>query len=265
MLDDYLTKYSFARMRRADGILEVVLHTDGGPLVWGEEVHRLLGEMFAAVGSDSNNRVIILTGSGDTFCSDVAWGSWDDTKTPEGRNRIYMEGRRLHMQFMEMSAPVITAVNGPAHQHAELAVMGDIVLAADTASFQDTHFSGHGRVPGDGSHVVWQLLLGINRAKYFHLTGRVMGVEEALALGVVNEVLPPNDVLPRAWELAQGLSKGTDLLLQYSRIVLNLRMKRAMESDLGFGLTLENLAAVADHFGPQDLVRLRGGDGAAHG
>ena len=65
---------------------------------------------------------------------------------------------------------MIAAVNGPATVHAEVAVLCDIALAAETAEFQDrAHFSGFHVVPGDGSHLVWPLLLGLNRGKYFLL------------------------------------------------------------------------------------------------
>ena len=75
------------------------------------------------------------------------------------------------MNFLNIEVPVISAVNGPAWRHSELPLLADIVLAADTAQFQDSaHFTG-GLVPGDGMHIVYPLLLGVNRARYFLLTG----------------------------------------------------------------------------------------------
>jgi enoyl-CoA hydratase/carnithine racemase len=130
--------------------------------------------------------------------------------------------------------------------------MCDIVLASTTTTFQDGHFI-HGRVPGDGVHVVWPLLLGLNRAKYFQLTGQVLSSVEAQSLGIVNEVLAPDRLRPRAWEIARELAKRSTLLLRYSRVALNINLQRLLQGDIGYGLLLENMGAVDDHFKPEDL------------
>jgi enoyl-CoA hydratase/carnithine racemase len=250
--EDYRTKYENARMRREDGILEVTLHTDGGALVWSEVAHRELGYAFYDIGADKENRVVILTGAGESFCAQIAPTGWGDIKTPMGRDKVYWEGKRLHMNLLNVEVPMIAAVNGPAHTHAELALMCDIVLASTTATFQDGHFI-HGRVPGDGVHVVWPLLLGLNRAKYFQLTGQILSSVEAQSLGIVNEVLAPDRLGLRAWEIARELAKRSTLLLRYSRVALNINLQRLLQGDIGYGLLLENMGAVDDHFKPEDL------------
>lgn len=250
-LDEYANRYENLRVRRADGILEVALHTNGDSLIWSESAHRELGYAFSDIGADPDNHVVILTGVGDNFCAEISRQGWGDLKTPIGRDKLYWEGKRLLQNLLDIEVPIIAAVNGPAHAHAEMAVMSDIVLASETASFQDPHFS-HGRVPGDGVHVVWPLLLGPNRAKYFQLTGQVLSAHEAKALGVVNEVLPKDRLLDRAWEIAHQLcSHGSKLLLRYSRVALNLQLQRLLRSDIGYGLALENLSAVDDNLSPE--------------
>src|ERR1700729_1709504 len=106
------------------------------------------------------------------------------------QEKIYLEGKRLLDNLLNIDVPVIGAVNGPARIHAELAVLSDIVLAAETAVFQDAAHMPNGVVPGDGVHVVWPLLLGPNRGRYFLLTGQRLSADEAQAAGVVSEVLP---------------------------------------------------------------------------
>ena len=73
-------------------------------------------------------------------------------------------------------------------------------------------------VPGDGVHVVYPMLLGANRGRYFLLTGQSIGAEEALRLGLVSEVLSPEALLSRAWELAEQIAKKSDLVLRYTRV-----------------------------------------------
>lgn len=235
--------YAFARLHRTDGILEVTLHTDGGPLQWGERVRRELCQLFADIGGDPENRVVILTGTGDVFCTEFQKRGYSDSSTPASRDKNYWHGKHLLRNLVAIEVPVIAAVNGPAHLRAEIPAMCDIVLAADTASFRDPHYQDE-RVPGDGAHVVWPLLLGINRARYFQLTGRVMSADEALQLGVVAEVVPSDQLMDRARQLARQLSEASTLQLRYTRVLLNRQLSAALESELGYGLALESLSAL---------------------
>ncbi len=133
-LAQYATRYQNARLNGDEkGVLEVALHTEGGPLVWSESAHRELGFLFADIGADAQNRVVILTGTGDAFCADVSGGAWAGMEPSALWEKIYLEGKRLLDNLLNIDVLVIGAVNGPARIHAELAVLSDIVLAAETA------------------------------------------------------------------------------------------------------------------------------------
>ncbi len=245
---DYATKYQHIRMERRDGILQLTLHSNGETLRWGAGPHEELGFAFRDIGSDPENRVIILTGTGHAFIEEVDSGNVGQrlpaTKiTPRVWDHIYWDAKQLLMNLLDIEVPMIAAVNGPVFIHAELAVLCDIVLSADHAVFQDAPHFPNGLVPGDGVHVVWPLVLGINRGRYFLLTGQKLAAQEALELGVVNEVLPPERLLPRAWELAEQLNKQSSLTLRYARVALTQRLKRLMLDNLGYGLALQGLGA----------------------
>ncbi|MGH7403685.1 MAG: enoyl-CoA hydratase/isomerase family protein, partial [Candidatus Rokuibacteriota bacterium] len=139
--------------------------------------------------------------------------------------------------------------------HSEIPLLCDIVLAADTAQFQDSAHFPSDVVPGDGMHIVYPLLLGMNRGHYFLLTGHTRSARKALELGLVAEVLPPDQLLPRAWELAEDLARRPTLLLRYTRLLLTEALRRQMHDLLGYGLGIK-LLALGEKAGRAGLDRL---------
>ena len=93
----------------------------------------------------------------------------------------------------------------------------------ENAEFQDAPHFPNGVVPGDGMHVVWPLVLGANRGRYFLLTGQKLSAREALTLGVGSEIVSRDKLLPRAWGLAEQIAKRPRLTSRYARVALNLR------------------------------------------
>ena len=243
--DDYSNRYESISMRREDGILEMTLGTDGGPLQWGRRPHAELEEAFLNIGRDRQNQVVIMTGSGAAFSGPVAEAESNRAahrQTPDEWAELGWESNRLLANLLAIDVPMISAVNGPAARHAELPVMCDIVLAAENASFQDSaHFTG-GLVPGDGVHVVFPLIMGLNRGRYFLLTGQVIGAQQALEYGLVNEVLPTQQLLPRAWELARQIMQQPEMNRRYTRLLLTEQLRRQLQQLLPYGLALEGLA-----------------------
>jgi len=247
--DDYADKFETIRMTRNDGVLEMHFHTHGGPLVWNLTAHREFEQAFLDVGRDRENDVVIMTGTGDAFSGpSIAPGMHQNrnSMTPTIYDPIYWEAKHLLINLLNIEAPVISIINGPAVRHAELPLLGDIVLASDTATIQDTaHFQG-GMVPGDGMHLIMPLLMGRARGHYFLLTGQSISATEALEMGLVNEVLPPADLLPRARELARSMLKQPRLVRRYTRTCLNQELKARLHDVLGYGLALEGIARMKE-------------------
>ena len=245
--EDYRDKFETIRLERdVDGVLLMRLHTDGGPLRWSLKPHKELEQAFLDIARDRENQVVILTGTGDEFSGPAVGGATDEaarsvaTKVaPEDWYWMSQEGRRYILNLIDVEIPMIAAVNGPALRHAMMAMLCDIVLAADTAVFQDSaHYAG-GLVPGDGHGVIFPFIMGLNRGRYFLMTAQRLSAEEARGAGLVNEVLPPEALLPRAYELARQLLKSPPLVRRYSRYLLTQPLRLALQQTLAYGFAME--------------------------
>ncbi len=243
MRPDYFDHYPTIEFERTErGVLTMRLHSDHGPVIYSEQHHADWCGAFYEVGADRDNRIVIITGTGDAFIDKYGWtgtysraADWDDKA---------FEGRRMIRNYLDIEVPIIAAVNGPASIHNELAVLADIVLAATTATFSDAPHFPNRVPPGDGIQVIWQLLLGINRGRYFLLTGQELCAREALELGVVSEVLEPEALIPRANELAQQLAKVGTMTLRMSKAALVQDLKRLMDQQLTSSITMEGMAVM---------------------
>ena len=248
---EYKDRYETIDMERtSDGVLTMRFHTGGGPLQWSLQAHYEFEDAFAQVGRDRDNDVIILTGTGDAFSGPaIKPGSHPNrnSMTPSHYDPILWEGKHLLPNLLSIEAPVIAAINGPAVRHAEIPLLSDIVLATDSTYFQDTaHFAG-GMVPGDGMHIVMPLLMGPTRGRYFLYTGQKIEAAEAKDLGLVNEILPEDQLMDRARELAAELLKQPRLVRRYTRTVVTETLRGQMHGLLGYGLALEGLARMREN------------------
>lgn len=255
--ESYKEKYQFVRFERRGGILSLILHKNGQAAKWSVHaggLHDELGQAFYDVGHDPENHVVILSGTGDVFLTDFDLSVPDAERgTPAYWARIIREGKDLLMNLLDIEVPVISAVNGPVFIHSEVPTMADIVLAADHALFADKAHSPLGVVPGDGVHIWWQMLLGPNRGRHFLLTGEEITAHEAKALGFVAEVLPGPSLIDRAHEVAAMLAAKPPAMLRNTRAAFTQHIKRRMLDDLGYGLQLEGMAALAAKHASREL------------
>jgi methylglutaconyl-CoA hydratase len=186
--------------------------------------YELIDDLISALkqGENSAAQVIVLTGTGNAFCSGM---DLDNLKQLSGRTheQNLIDSETMAMLFRSLYAfpkPTIAAVNGPAIAGGTgLATLCDFTLASPEAKFGYTEVR-IGFVPA----IVSSFLIaniGEKRARELLLTGRVFGAEEALKLGLVNEIVAPERLLPRAYELAKQLMENSPASLQATKKLLS--------------------------------------------
>jgi enoyl-CoA hydratase/carnithine racemase len=242
--DEYRDRYETVDLERDErGILRLALHTEGQPWQASREPLEELLDAFRAVALDGGNEVVILTGTGDVFSgppSRPVTVRYDTTMWERRRS----EGVALIEAYLEIPVPVIGAVNGPAYRQPHLPLLADIVLASETASFVDSAHFPNNVVPGASVGVAMMALLGLNRGRYFLLTGQELSAREALDVGLVSEVLAPAELEDRAREHAERLVEKSPLVRRYTRLLLTQELKRRVHDLCGYGMALEGLGVI---------------------
>ena len=240
----YFDAYStFAMTRSASGVLTLRFHKDGGPAAFSGPMQQEFPRALAEIAEDRGNRVLILTGTGDRFMTDVDRESLGDLSQPASWDRIFSRGTVTMQRLVDLEMPIIAATNGPASIHSEWALLADIVLAADTTVFSDYSHPAFNTVPGDGVALIWEEVLGLNRARYLTLTAGSFTAQEAKQWGVVAEVLPLSQVLARAQALGEQLAAKPPMLTRFMAVTTRQRLSRRVAEGVKLGMALEGLAA----------------------
>ena len=242
---EYFHKFEHLKITRTEnGILEVRFITNDGPIVFTGKDHHDFVEAFSQIAQDRDNKVMILTGSGDDFLAQIDGPSLGDITDPGEWDRTWWEGQQLLQNLTSISVPVIAAINGPATVHSEYALIADIIIAVEDSYFQDYPHLTFGIVPGDGVQTVWASAIGAYRTKYFHYTQQKISAREAQAFGVVAEVLPNKEALmKRAYEVATNLLNIPELTRRHMRMMFVAPLRKALLEQVGYGLAVEGISA----------------------
>src|SRR5678815_3375875 len=246
-LVDYAERWAdYFAMRRKDGILEVRMHTNGGPAEWGLEIHRAFIPAFADIGHDPENECVIFSGTGDRFLASMDAAGWVrngfDKPYDFQKGYDFWYNDQVHEPFamLNLEIPVIAAINGPFFIHQELALLNDLVICSQSTTMADGHYTGMGIVPGDGVQTLFRELMGINRAKYFLLTGQTLTAQQMLEMGLVGEVVPDDQLLERAWELARHVfMKRSRSHRRMTRALLVQPWRELLTRELPMGMAME--------------------------
>jgi enoyl-CoA hydratase/carnithine racemase len=242
--DSYMTSYRNLKLTRdAQGVLVVQFHSNGGPLTFTAQAHTEVVDAFYRISQDRENKIVILTGAGGDFMLGVDWSSFADVSDPGIWSQIHDEGVQVLENLANIRVPVIAAIEGRAHIHSEYALMANIVVASEGATFQDIGHFAAGVVPGDGILTAWSYRAGAGRAEAFLLNPQPLTASTAHQWGVVAEVVPNGHALTRAREMATQFLKVPEVTRRNTRVHFIRPLKERLVREVGYGLSLEGSSA----------------------
>jgi enoyl-CoA hydratase/carnithine racemase len=241
---DYLTAYRSLKLTRdADGVLVVEFHSNGGPLTFTAQAHTEVVDAFYRIAQDRGNKIVILTGAGGEFITGVDWSSFGNVADPGVWSQVHDEGVQVLENIANIRVPVIAAIEGRAHVHSEYALLANVIVAAEGATFQDVAHFAAGVVPGDGVFTAWSYRAGAGRAEAFLLKPEPLPARTAYEWGVVAEVVPNGKALSRARELADLYLKAPEVTRRDTRVHFIQPLKERIVREVGYGLSLEGASA----------------------
>ena len=244
---DY-SHYKTIIVEKANKVATITLNRPERLNAVGEGMHEELEDIFGRVNYDDEINAVLLTGAGRAFCSggDIS-GMRNSSPPAESQKKsapsvniaFGRAPRRLMLNLLEIEAPVIVAINGDAvGVGATIALFGDIIYAAENARIGDTHVR-MGLVAGDGGAVIWPLLVGINRAKEYLMTGDLIPAPEAERIGLINHVVPLEELMPKAREMAERLANGPTAAIRWTKASLSKVTRERLNLILDTSLALE--------------------------
>jgi enoyl-CoA hydratase len=195
----------------------------------GHEGHWELSEIWRDVGRDDSVRCAVLRGSGIGFSGGGDLALVQDMATDfEVRTRVWKEARDLVYNVINCDKPIVSAMHGPAVGAGLVAgLLADISIAAKSTKIMDGH-TRLGVAAGDHAAIIWPLLCGMAKAKYYLLTADFIDGREAERIGLVSKAVPADEVLPQALAIAERLARGPRDATRYTKRALNHWLRQAL-------------------------------------
>jgi enoyl-CoA hydratase len=228
---DYSRYQTLAITRRGtnDAVLDIQMRAANGKLpTAGHEGHRELAEVWRDVSADESVRCAVLRGEGLGFSGGGDFGLVQDMSNDfEVRTRVWKEARDLVYNVINCDKPIVSALHGPAVGAGLVAgLLADISIAAKSAKIVDGH-TRLGVAAGDHSAIVWPLLCGMAKAKYYLLLCEPVSGEEAERIGLVSLAVDDEQLLPKAYEVADRLAAGSQSAIRWTKYSLNNWLRQA--------------------------------------
>jgi len=215
--------------RHPDGVLLATLNRPEVMNATNARLHWELTKVWSVVDEDPSVKVIVVTGAGDRAFSaggDLSWVE-EMVGNPEVVAGVMKEAGDIVYNMLACTKPIISAINGTAvGAGLAVALLADVSIMAENARLTD----GHARLgvsAGDHAAIVWPLLCGVAKAKYYLMTADFINGKEAERIGLITFCAPQQDVLPKALAVAESLARGSQTAIRATKKSINNWMRMA--------------------------------------
>ena len=228
MTDRYARYQRLAFDWPADGVLRVTMNNPERLNAADAIMHRELAEIWRDVDADNAVRCVVLTGAGKAFSAggdfEMIQGIVDDF---EIRARVLKEARDIVRNIIDCEKPVVSAIRGPAVGAGLVCgLLADISIATPDARIIDGH-TRLGVAAGDHAVIIWPLLCGMAKAKYYLLTCDPLSGAEAERIGLISLCVPDEELDAKALEVAGKLAQGAQRAIRWTKHSLNHWLRSA--------------------------------------
>jgi enoyl-CoA hydratase len=241
--------YSNLRFRRRGRILHADFNRPDKLNAIDRATHKEISRLFTDITDDPLTDVVILSGAGKAFS---AGGDLDYIQRMIDAPAEFFDDmpdvKKIVFSMLDCPKPIIAKLHGHAiGLGATIALLCDVVFAAPTAKIGDPHVR-LGFTAGDGGALIWPHLIGHARAKEFLMTGRTITAPEAERIGLINHVVPADQLDKAVDDFADELSKGATRAIQWTKMSINVGLKQLAQSVMEASVTYEALSnATNDH------------------
>ena len=206
------------------------------------KLHNELSVVWLDLAKDDDVRVAVVTGAGTAFSAGGDFGLIQDSI---GNGKVIAgtmeEARDIVHNMINLDKPIISAINGVAvGAGLAVALLADISIASEKARFTDGHVR-LGVAAGDHAAVIWPMLIGMAKAKYYLMTCEFLDGTEAERIGLVSQVVPHEELMDKAMDVANRLAVGSQQALRYTKRSLNQWLRQAEHTAFDYSLALEML------------------------
>lgn len=225
---DYADYQHILFERREPNILWMTLNRPEVLNAADARLHTEMTEIWKTIDRDPAVHVAVVTGAGRAFSAGGDLTMVEEAyRDFEEISRILDEARDLVYNILGCSKPIVSAINGPAiGAGLVVALLADISMAAENARLSDGHIR-MGVAAGDHAAILWPLLCGMAKAKYYLMTGDFLTGKEAERIGLVSMAVPDEDLLEKAMEVATNLAQGPRQAIKFTKRALNQWMLQA--------------------------------------
>ena len=219
---DYKDYQHLVFARRPHGVLLITINRPEVLNATNDRLHWELTQIWLTIDADPETRVAVVTGAGRAFSAGGDLEMVEANATdPRRLARTVREASDIVYNMINLDKPVVSAINGVAvGAGLVVALLADVSIIADTVRFTDGH-TRLGVVAGDHAAIVWPLLCGMAKAKYYLLTSDFIDGREAERIGLVTFCVPAAEVLPKAFEVADRLAQGSQQAIRWTKRSLN--------------------------------------------